>query len=109
MKLIDLDRCAASYARVGEGRYADSDMYQSENFTWQNYQLDWKALGMIICFVLDKGVLSPDYHCMISARKVTNGVDRNQFVESLLKEGKWNEQAWIAFQTRYQHGYNSPL
>ena len=37
-------------------------MYSPRNSTWQNDQLDWKALGMIICFVLDDEVDEKDYH-----------------------------------------------
>lgn len=109
VKLIDLDRCEVSHDPIrAMNMYADTDMYSPKNFTWQNYQLDWKALGMVICFILDDGVDERDYHCMISDGKVSNGVDGHQFVKSLL-EGEWNDVAWYNFQSQYQNGHNCPL
>ena len=110
VKLIDLDRCEPSFLITDAyHRYAESDMYSPRNSTWQNDQLDWKALGMIICFVLDDEVDEKDYHRMISDGKVTNGVDRLPFVKSLLEEGEWNDATSRDFWTQYQHGHNSPL
>ena len=35
--------------------YQCSDMY-TPGGEWKNYQLDWKAVGVMICFVLDDQV-----------------------------------------------------
>ena len=55
--------------------YQKSDVHTPQEdrrgrITWTNFQLDWKAVGMLICFVLDENVKDEDYHCMISQNKV---------------------------------------
>ena len=52
VKLIDLDRCLPSYSPVHINfEYKQSDMYTPADDAWKNFQLDWKCLGLIICFV----------------------------------------------------------
>ena len=68
--------------------YTTSDMYIPGNSSWVNRQLDWKAVGLIVCYVLDDGVQEDDYHCMISRSKVNVSLRNNNFVKSLLDEGK---------------------
>ena len=46
---------------------------------------------------------------MISSEKVTNGVDRQPFVKSLLEEGEWNDILAGTFQTQYQDRHITPL
>lgn len=101
--LIDLDRCQRSTRPVQfPSPYQPSDMHtphvvHSRRGSWKNYNLDWKAVGLVICFVLDQGVQAKDYHCMISNNKVTNGVNLDPFVKCLLEEGRWDDDKWTDF------------
>ena len=91
VKLIDLDRCrdAEGPIDLSASIYTTSDMYTCpENSKWNNYNLDWKALGMIICFVLDDALVDNDYHDMISLKKVHQGLTSEPFVKCLLESGK---------------------
>ena len=84
VKLIDLDRCLPSYLPVQmDLEYKQSDMYTPADSTWKNFQLDWKCLGLIICFVEDETVNSKDYHTMLSDGHTTPS---HPFVKSLVKK-----------------------
>lgn len=109
VKLIDLDRCqSADVHSQALYVYAASDMYTMMSDTWNNSQVDWRCLGMMICYVLDDEVSDQVYHQMLSQRKVTNGIDKKPLLRSLLEEGQWNERAWSEFQAEFQR-YNTPL
>ena len=96
--LIDLDRCERSLDVVKADSLYGSDMYRAPATQWVNYQVDWRALGMLICFVLDH-VQHKDYHIMLSQNKVSNEVLSMRFVKCLLEEGRWDEAKWNDFTT----------
>ena len=81
--------------------YKRSDMYTPADYTWKNFQIDWKCLGLLICFVVDGTVDSRYYHCMISSGHInqSNPFVSHSFVKSLL-EGKWS-QDWPDFRQQY--------
>ena len=112
VKLIDLDRCEAADDYVTTlYTYKQSDMYTppEDRLDWQNYQLDWKAVSLIICYVLDEGMQIKDYHNMMSGHKVTNGVHLDIFVKCLLDEGYWNDSHYGNFGSRWLRGCDNPL
>jgi len=64
--LIDLDRCEpADQPQRARYTYSKSDMYMC-SMEWENSQLDWRALGLMICYVLDEHLQPDQYHTMIS-------------------------------------------
>ena len=90
VKLIDLDRYAPAdgEATGTTCTYTTSDMYIPGNSSWVNRQLDWKAVGLIVCYVLDDGVQKDDYYCMLCRNKVNVSLKNNKFVKCLLDGGK---------------------
>lgn len=61
---------------------------------WKNYQLDWKAVGLMICFVPDDQVQLEYYHH-------TKRLRLNDFVKYLLEEGQWNDTHYEAFHSNW--------
>lgn len=109
VKLIDLDRCEPAYLEVtAHLLYHKSEMYTAGSKAWMNYQLDWKALGLMICSILG-GVEDRDYHCMITQNKVTNGVHLHRFVKCLLDEGCWDDSHYDDFCSVWLQGCSNPL
>ena len=87
VKLIDLVRCLPSYSPVHINfEYKQPDMYTPADVTWKHFQLDWKCLGLIICFVEDDTVNSKDYHTMLSGGHT---IPSHPFVKSLVEKEEW--------------------
>ena len=99
VQLIDLDRCEPSKDDVITSLYKPSDMYRPKP-GWKNYQLDWKCVGLLICFVLDRNVRPEDYHQMISDQITTVHL-QHSFVNSLISDGKWDDNAFRGFSNEY--------
>ena len=109
VKLIDLDRCEPADNEVRACFvYQYSDMYTPGD-KWKNCQLDWKAVGLMICFILDDQVQLKDYHHMISQDKVTKMLRLNDFVKYLLEEGQWNNAHYEAFCSEWLSECNSDI
>ena len=107
VKLIDLERCSDSYAPTKVSvEFSKSDMYTPLNSSWKNYQLDWKCVGLIICFVLDENVHPEDYHQMISGG-FTSIPSQYPFVRSLLQHGEWSDTDWNTFKTNFPSSSSS--
>ena len=105
VKLIDLDRCLPSYSPVHINfGYKQSDMYTPADVTWKNFQLDWKCLGLIICFVEDDTVNSEDYHTMLSGGHT---IPSHPFVKSLVEKGEWSDNTWPEFKQTYMRTHPS--
>ena len=88
VKLIDLDRCEpASDTTDGvETMFCASDMYRASGDDWTCKHLDWKALGMLICFVLEDALENCDYHQMLEQNKAQSP-SSHRFVEDLVQQG----------------------
>ena len=84
--------------------YKQSDMYTPADSTWKNFQLDWKCLGLMMCFVEDETVNSKDYHTMLSDGHTTPS---NPFVASLVQKGEWSDHTWPRFKQNYMRSYPS--
>ena len=94
VKLIDLDRCKEAWLCAGTVcLQTEWHVYTLPDgrLDWQNYRLDWKAVGLIICFVVDERVHIGDYHNMVTGHKLTKGVRLHSFVKCLLEEGYWDD------------------
>ena len=82
--LIDLDRCEKANAEhTASLLYKDSELYHIPQ-DWKWKQLDWRAVGFIICWVLDARVQK--YSTISSS--VDPSIRSNNFIKCLLDEGK---------------------
>ena len=64
--LIDLDWCEpANQPQRARYIYSKSDMYTC-SMKWKNSQLDWRALGLMICYILDEQLQPDQYHIIIT-------------------------------------------
>lgn len=58
---------------------------------WENYQVDYRAVGMMVCYVLSQPPLEiseDDYHNMVSSGMVDPWRNDHQFIKTLLERGK---------------------
>ena len=108
VKLIDLDRCEESNYPVNMIRYEYSDMYHPPACGWKNYQLDWRCVGLLICFVLTPEVTEQNYHEMIINDLTTIPSDY-PFVGKLISDGEWSDNHWDTFKTSYQQRLSQSL
>ena len=100
--LIDLDRCEpADQRQHARYSYCKSDMYTGGP-EWENSKLDWKALGLMICYILDEHVQPDQYHTMISEKLVREGLVSERFVKNLVDNGK------LLYVTRFAKRYHIP-
>ena len=108
VKLIDLDRCEPSYYSVNMNRYRYSDMYNPPACEWKNYQLDWRCVGLLICFVVTPEVTEQNYHEMI-INDLTTVPSDYPFVGKLISDGEWSDNHGDTFQTSFQQRLSQPL
>lgn len=90
LKLIDLDCCEAANDTVTANFVYQCSATYTPGGGLKNYQLDWKAVGLMICFVLDDQVQLEYYHH-------TKRLRLNDFVKYLQEEGQWNDTHYEAF------------
>ena len=101
--LIDLDQCgfAEAICKRGTSYHDASDMYRQGKFPWTNKNVDFRCVGLIICFVLDDQVQAKDYHVILSENKVDQRFTQDCFIKNLLKEGEWDVAAYATFCQTY--------
>ena len=96
--LIDLDMCGKAYTMCSERStiyHHASDMYST---LMTNRQVDWRSVGMMICYILDEKLKPENYHEMLSENLVQSEIRNEPFVKHLLEEGEWDGKLYCKFE-----------
>ena len=100
--LIDLDMCDHAYRNcsICSFHHRTSDMYKtlSPGHKLTNKQVDWRSVGMMICYILDEKLKSASYHEMLSKELVQPEIRNEPFVKHLLEEGEWSDDLYPNFE-----------
>ena len=98
--LIDLDMCGKADTMCS-GRssfhHHTSDMYHTRHHL-TNRQVDWRSVGMMICYILDEKLKPENYHQMLSENLVQSEIRNEPFVKHLLEEGEWDGKLYRKFE-----------
>ena len=97
--LIDLDMCGDAYriCSICSFHHHTSDMYHTRHHL-TNRQVDWRSVGMMICYILDEKLKPENYHEMLSENLVQSEIRNEPFVKHLLEEGEWDGKLYLKFE-----------